>query len=260
MKELGDRSIDLTVTSPPYFNLVQFQNSVEGELSFAKDKETFFKEIRKNFEEVYRVTKPDGKFVLEVEDYPIGSTIYGYPREIFLAGDFVNAVESTGFYIIARWYWKKFKAGVALQKFQYTMYANLTNSDPRAVTNVAYCFVFRKYNKFSEHKVLDFTREEWKEWSDGVWYIENPSDELDSGQAIFPVELVKRFIRIYTNRGDKVLDPFLGTGTTMRAAYELGRDCVGYEIRPAMLPVIKTKVGFGQEGLFDEVRWEVVER
>lgn len=262
MKELPDQSIDLTITSPPYFDLVQFKDSVEGELSFAKDKATFFSEIKKNFSEIYRVTKAGGKFVLEVEDYPIGSKVYGYPREIFLAGDFVNAVESTGFYLISQWLWKKFEAGAALRKFQYTMYANLNTSEPRAVKNVAYCFVFRKTGWIKEHRELDFTREEWKVWSDGLWKIENSAGENEEGYAIFPIELVKRFIKIYTNKGDTVLDAFAGTGTSIRAAYELGRSAIGYEIRPAMLDIIKGKVGFGQQPLEgeEEVTWKVIER
>lgn len=266
MSEIKDRSIDLTVTSPPYLNLVVFKNSVKGELSDIVDKgklvdaeKEFFGGIRKNFSEVYRVTKVGGKFVLEVEDYPIGSEFYGYPREIFLAGKFVEAVESTGFYLISRWFWRKFETGAALQKFQYTMYANLTSSEPRAIANVAYCFVFKKFARDNVERKLDFTRDEWRNWSDGLWYIENPaSTELESGQAIFPVELVKRFIKIYTNKGDTILDCFLGTGTTMKAAFELERSCVGYEIRPSMLNTIKAKVAFGQQPIYDEVSWEAI--
>ena len=260
MSELEDRSIDLTVTSPPYLDLVKFKNSVEGELSAIKDRFAFFQSIRVNFEEIYRVTKPGGKFVLEIEDYPIGSEYYGYPREIFLAGDFVKTVESTGFYLISRWFWKKFQAGAALRKFRYLTYSNLKVSDPRAVVNIAYCFVFKKFIKFSKKRKLDFTVEEWRKWSDGLWYIEHPVTGLEAGEATFPVELARRFIKIYTNEGDTVLDPFLGTGTVMKAAYELGRNCVGYEIRPSMLPKIKVKVGLGQIPLFEDVTWEVIER
>lgn len=262
MKELPDNSIDLAVTSPPYFDLVEYKNSVEGQLGDLSNINKFFSEITKNFSEVYRVLKPGGKFVLEFEDYPVGSRFYAYPREIFLAGKFHDAVESTGFYLISRWFWKKFESGAVVKKFQYTMYANLNSAEPRAIANVAYCLVYRKTGWIKERRELDFTKEEWKKWCDGLWYIENPADESEWGQSIYPVELVKRFIRIYTNKGDTILDPFTGTGTSMRAAYELGRSAVGYEIRPAMLDIIKGKVGFGQQPLEgeDEVKWVVIER
>jgi DNA modification methylase len=267
MSEVADRSVNLTVTSPPYLDLVEFEDSVKGELSVIKKRDTlfeverkFFSSIKVNFEEVYRVTKPGGIFVLEFEDYPVGSKFYGYPREILLAGKFAEAVESTGFYLISRWFWKKFQAGSALQKFRYLTYGNLKVSDPRAVVNIAYCFVFKKFTKFNEKRKLDFTVAEWREWSDGIWYIENPVTELEAGEAVFPVELARRFIKMYTNKGDVVLDPFLGTGTTMKAACELERSCIGYEIRPRMLPKIKAKVKYGQFSLFDEVNWEVIEK
>lgn len=260
MTEVEDRSVDLTVTSPPYLDLVKFRDTVEGELSQIKDRKPFFEGIKLNFEEVYRVTKPGGIFVLEVEDYPVGSDFYGYPREICLIGDFVNCVESTGFYLISRWFWKKFQAGSALQKFRYLTYSNLRNSDPRAVVNIAYCFAFKKRTKFNKPRKLDFTVQDWRIWSDGIWYIENPVTELEAGEAVFCPELARRFIKLYTNKGDTVLDPFLGTGTVMKVAYENERNCIGYEIRPSMLPKIQRKVGFGQTPLFEEVSWEVIER
>jgi len=267
MHETKDRSIDLTVTSPPYLDLVEFKGTVKGELSTIKKRELlseverkFFGSIKKNFEEVYRVTKPGGIFVLEFEDYPVGSKFYGYPREILLSGKFCDAVESTGFYLISRWFWKKFQAGAALQKFRYLTYGNLKVSDPRAVVNIAYMLVFKKFTKFNKKRELDFTVKDWREWSDGIWYIENTVGDLEAGEAVFSPELVRRFIKLYTNKGDTILDPFLGTGTTMKVASEQGRNCVGYEIRPRMLPKIKAKVRFGLTSLFEDIKWEVVVR
>lgn len=264
MHETPDRSIDLTVTSPPYLDLVEFKETVKGELSTIKKRELlseverkFFGSIKKNFEEVYRVTKPGGIFVLEFEDYPVGSKFYGYPREILLAGKFCDAVESTGFYLISRWFWKKFQSGSALQKFRYLTYGNLKVSDPRAVVNIAYMLVFKKFTAFNKKRELDFTVKEWREWSDGIWYIENTVTELEAGEAVFSPELVRRFIKLYTNKGDTVLDPFVGTGTTLKVANEQGRNCVGYEIRPRMLPKIKAKVRFGLSSLFEDIKWEV---
>ena len=76
----------------------------------------------------------------------------------------------------------------------------------------------------------------------------------------YPVEFAKRCIKIYSNPGDMILEPFLGTGTTMKAAYETGRNCTGYEVLQRMLPIIKNKVNFGAQDLFEEINWEVIDR
>ena len=264
MSEVKDNSVHLVVTSPPYWGLVRF-SEVSGDLSRIESKEEFFEELKAVWKECFRVLVQGGYLACEWEDYPVGSRVHGYVREIFLAGDMVRSIEEAGFVLVSRWFWKKFKYGVGVKKFPYLDYANLLRGvEPRALSNVAYVFVFRKGNVTRKWR-KEFSREEWKEWSDGVWYIdaggEAGASEYIEGGAVFPVELARRLIRLYTERGETVLDPFLGTGTTMRAAFETGRNCIGYEINPKMLEVIKRKVGFGSATLTGEkVEWEVIVR
>ena len=267
MSEIPNETVNLVVTSPPYWHLDVF--SKEGEEGWERDlsripkKEDFFKEITKVWQECERVLVPGGMLVCEWEDYPPGSRVYGYPREIFLAGGMVDSIEKARLHLISRWVWKKFESGVALVKFQYTMFNNLNQAIPRAVSNWAYVFAFMKRQYKPRRKKLDFNRELWKEWSDGVWYIEaktSGAGEVISGGAVFPLELVERIIRIFTVQGETVLDPFLGTGTTMKASFNLERSCIGYENLKRMLPAIQAKVGFGQQPLADPVKWEVIER
>jgi DNA modification methylase len=265
MEEVQTSSVKMIVTSPPYGTLDVFSKEgdvgTEFDLSRYHNLKTFFQEIAKTWKECERVLMPGGVLIVEWEDYPVGSRYYGYPREICLAGPMVESVEKSGLALISRWYLKKFEAGVALKKFQYTMYDNLRSSTPRAIANIAYAFAFYKYDYKPSPRKLDFTRKDWGEWSDGIWNINFIGSGLDiSGGATFPVEFAKRCIRIYSNPGDVVLEPFLGTGTTMRAAFELGRNCIGYEVLERMLPTIKTKVGFNAQNLFDQVHWEVVNR
>jgi len=270
MKEVPDRSVNLIVTSPPYWNLLEFSTKqtdvLQGDLSRITDKKVFFKELIKVWRECSRVLDTGGYLVCEWEDIPCG--VYSYPREVCIAGDMIKSIEDAGLYLVSRWFWKKFAAGAVLRKFQYTLYSNLPTSDPRACANVAYVFVFRKYGgrgEFKREKKLDFTKEQWTEWVDSLWYIENPADEHFS--AVFALDLVKRLIRIYTEIGDVVLDPFLGSGTTMKAAVETRRSCIGYEVRKtcehcnkSMVDVIKEKVGWGVQGLDEQISWKVIEK
>ena len=265
MSEIEDNSVQLIMTSPPYHNLVVFSDGKEKgsteDLSRAKTQETFFKRLGNVWKECYRVLKRGGYLVCQWEDIPTGSWTYGYPREICLVGPMVKSIEDTGLVLISRWFWKKFATGAILSKFQYALHGNLTKSDPRAISNIAYAFAFKKRGGSRPDK-LDFTKEEWTEWCDGFWYIENPSSQADglASGAVFAEELVRRFIKIYSVPGDMILDCFLGTGTTMKVAFEQDRSCIGYEVLPRMLRIIKKKVGYGKQKVFEEITWSIVEK
>ena len=176
MPEVQSNTVQMIVTSPPYGTLDVFtkdenERGAEFDLSRYHNLRTFFQEIAKTWKEAERVLKPGGVMVVEWEDYPVGSRYYGYPREIALCGPMVESIEKSGLGLISRWFIRKFEAGVALEKFQYTMYSNLRSATPRAIANVAYAFAFiKKEYKPSPHK-LDFKREDWAIWSDGLWNI-----------------------------------------------------------------------------------------
>ena len=262
MSEVGSDSVDLIITSPPYFNLVEFTEDTEGDLSLIKDKFDFFDKITDTWRECYRVLKNGGYLVCEFEDYPVGSRYIGYPWEILLAGDMNKSIEDVGFRLISRQYIKKFETGVALSKFQYTSYQNIFECkvDPRAIANVAYSFVYKKGTVMRKRK-CEFTRDEWITFTDGMWRIEFISGGVEgiSGGAVFPDEYVRRILKVYSSEGDVVLDPFLGTGTTMKVCFEMRRNCIGYELNKNMKDIIMKKVSYGARTLLGDVKWEVIE-
>ena len=93
------------------------------------------------------------------------------------------------------------------------------------------------------------SREEWKEYVQRIWRIETETEWFQGHEAVFPVEVPKRLIRMYSFVGDTVLDPFLGSGTTTLAAMQLGRNSIGYEINEELIPVIKRRLGLDQPSL-----------
>jgi DNA modification methylase len=263
MKGVADGSVRLVVTSPPYWNVVEYSTQ-PNDISNIRDRHQFFEEISKIWAECKRVLEPGGILVVNWQDLIVGSKVYGYPREICVAGDMCESVEKSGLILISRWVWYKTKYGAGSVRARYTNFGNLVEGNvPRAFGNWEYIFAFMKRDPFNRERKLDFTRDEWMRWNSGVWYIEasvsSGACEFIEGGAVFPVELPKRFIKIYSLPGEVVLDPFLGTGTTMRAAFELGRSCIGYEVRKEMLKTIKDKVGFGVQSFDDEAQWEVIE-
>jgi site-specific DNA-methyltransferase (adenine-specific) len=88
------------------------------------------------------------------------------------------------------------------------------------------------------------TTEEWKEYFSGHWNFAGARQ--DGHIAMFPEELPKRLIKMFAFKGETVLDPFLGSGTTSLAARNLGRNSVGYEINPDFIDIIKEKLNVNQ--------------
>jgi len=92
------------------------------------------------------------------------------------------------------------------------------------------------------------TIEEWNQYFTGHW---NFNGEKQEGHlAMFPEELPKRLIKMFSFAGDTILDPFLGSGTTILAAKNLDRNSVGYEVNAEFLPFIKKKLGIEQNAIF----------
>ena len=267
MPEVQGNSVDVIVTSPPYASLVGSYSHKEGEagsefdLSRYNSFGTFFTEISKTWAECERVLRPGGVLVCNWSDYPPGSRYSGYPREICLCGPMVESIEKSGLILISRWFVRRWGTGAAGMKCPYTLYDNLKSTYPRAMANVDYVFAFYKREYKPTSRKVDFSRKEWIEWTDGVWNMNFTGEGLDiSGGATYPVEFAKRCMRIYSSPGDVVLDPFLGSGSTMKAAFQSGRSCIGFEVLERMLSTIKSKVGYGSQGIGEELSWKIVNR
>jgi len=93
------------------------------------------------------------------------------------------------------------------------------------------------------------TKEEWKAYFDGHWNFGGARQ--DGHIAMFPEELPKRLIKMFSFVGDTVLDPFLGSGTTSLAAKKLNRNSVGYEMNPEFIPYIERKLEINQGDIFN---------
>jgi hypothetical protein len=93
------------------------------------------------------------------------------------------------------------------------------------------------------------TTEEWNKYFYGHWNF--PGARQDEHLAMFPEELPRRLIKMFSFAGETVLDPFLGSGTTSLAAMHLGRNSVGIEKNPAFVDVIRKKLGAEQSDMLN---------
>jgi site-specific DNA-methyltransferase (adenine-specific) len=102
------------------------------------------------------------------------------------------------------------------------------------------------------------TEEEWNKYFVGHWNFSG--EKQDKHLAMFPEELPKRIIKMFSFVDDYILDPFLGSGTTSLVARNLNRNSVGYEINPDSIPIIKEKIGVNQKDLLNEATFEFLKQ
>lgn len=243
MEELPDGSVHLMVTSPPYFNApFDYKGLFKGYGQYLGV-------LRKFAQETHRVLQDGRIAVLNIDDMLIDG------EKFPIVADATKIFQEAGFRYRDRIIWKKpdgylrisRRSGVILQN-PYPMYFypdNLLES----------IIIFQK-GKFDYRSISEDVREKSKvdtkeiqnnKWYMTLWEMNNvmPGSPLEKDIAAFPAELPHRAIKLFSYKDEIVLDPFAGSGTTMKKARELGRNSVGFEIKKSLLPIIKKKLGFG---------------
>lgn len=222
MKQLEDNSIDLTVTSPPYDNI--------------RDYNGFNFDWEETIKQLYRVTKDGGVVVWIVSDQTINGNETGTSfRQALFA-------KECGFNLHDTMIWEK--EGCTFpetrryyQVFEYMFIwvkGKLKTFNP-IIDRKNYC-VGEKLHGTCRQK--DGSLKDYKSGNDinyygcrfNVWRINAEKNNKTGHPAVFPVGLVKDHIITWSNKKDLVLDPFLGSGTTRIACWDLDRNFIGYEI------------------------------
>ncbi|ANV98700.1 hypothetical protein BBW65_00215 [Helicobacter enhydrae] len=247
MLELSDSSIDLIVTSPPYFNIKDYekdgkQNIVHSELDSLdlgaiNDYKTFINELLKVWRECDRVLKPNGKLCINVPLMPMFKKDLNthYNRHIFdLQSDIQHSIlESTSLFLLDLYIWNRTNT---TKKLMFGSYPYPPNFYAQNTSEFISIFVKDgKPKKVSKEIKAQskLTQKEWVEYTKQIWDIPIPNkSDIAFGKhaAIMPEEIPYRLIKLYSFVGDIVLDPFAGSGTTLKVAKSLNRHYVGYEI------------------------------
>ncbi len=242
MAEVKDDSIGLVVTSPPYWHIKDY--GVEGQIGYGQSLHEYLKNLFIVWKECFRILKPGTRLCINIGDQFLRSIIYGRYKIAPLHSEFITQCEKIGFDYMGSIIWQK------KTTMNTTGGASVMGSypyPPNGLVEIDYEFIliFKKPGKteFSREakEKSKLSKEEWKEYFSGHW---NFNGERQVGhEAMFPEELPKRLIRMFTFVGDTVLDPFLGSGTTVKVALSLDRNSIGYEINEEFLPIIKNKIG-----------------
>jgi len=248
------------VTSPPYFN-APFDYP-----GLFKDYTEFLELMKAVAKDLRRVLAQGRIACFVTQDMRVKGKLYP------VAADIVRVMMEEGFTYRDRIIWRKpegyirisRRSGVLLQH-PYPMYFYPDNlfEEILILQNGEYHYPkMRPELKLSEINLREFSEGKWYL---SVWDITNVlpfKGRLEEGIAAFPEEIPRRLIKLFSFAGETVLDPFLGSGTTMKVAKELGRNSYGYEIDLELKDIILKKVGFSQVTLtstgVDKV--EIVER
>ena len=248
MRELGDESVHLVVTSPPYFNVKNYGN-VRGNIGAIDDYLSYLRSLETVFRECYRVLQTGRYICVNISDIISGGRKYPIPSHcVFL-------LEQAGFTYRDDILWKKpdgissgsgKRFGVLMQN-PYPMYYYPNNIYEHILVFRKGTFNFRlPTNQQKRDAKLDM-EEARRRWNTDIWsMVPEIVNQFTKGihPAMFPEELPEGLIRLYTYKDETVLDPFLGSGTTTKVAKALDRNSAGYEVNRDYLPTIRRKAGF----------------
>jgi site-specific DNA-methyltransferase (adenine-specific) len=255
LSEIPDNTVDLVLTSPPYAWEFRYQEK-KMQLGEIYNTRLFFHELERVWRQCYRALKPGGYMCIVWADLPDARKLYGRTMIEEITSGMLSTMRSAGFDLVSEWIWRKYEPGAAINIRPYLAYRQMVTGNfiPKSASNWEYVYVWRKPSA-NLNPAFDMTDEEWMAAVDGVWNI--PYGPEDRDPACFPVELARRVVKIYTKPYALVLDPFLGSGTTMRACVELRRSCIGIEVDESRLPRIKQKTMWGTQPLDGEAEWVI---
>jgi site-specific DNA-methyltransferase (adenine-specific) len=250
MIELPNSSVQLIVTSPPYWQLKDYGS--EEQIGFDHSYEEYINNLNLVWKECYRVLHPGCRMLINIGDQFARSVYYGRYKVIPIRTEIIKFCETIGFDYMGAIIWQK------KTTMNTTGGATVMGSYPyprNGIVEIDYEFIliFKKtgkppiVTKESKEK-SQISKEKWKEYFSGHWYFNGAKQEHHI--AMFPVELPKRAIEMFTFIDETVLDPFMGSGTTSLAAMIANRNSIGYEINKDFLPIIKTKLEGNKPSLF----------
>jgi len=251
LKQLPDDSIDLVITSPPYADLKVY---IDNPGVLADNYVEWFLPI---CNEICRVIKPSGSFILNINDKVEDGFRHPYVY------DLISEIHKrTELKMFERLFWNKLKSlpnrarfgdrveylfWFAKEKgFQFYIDELRTEYSEKSVKRMKTPLI-KRYSRDANEQ----SDKEYKSWSPNPkgalpTTLVNISSEskrvADTHIAVYPVELVKYFIKGSTKEGDVVLDPFMGTGTTGVACKQLERNYIGFDLQQDYIDVANKRI------------------
>jgi len=237
-RKISSEEIDLIITSPPY-NLDIKYNSHNDTLSYKE----YLNFSKKWLSRCFRWLKNDGRFCLNI---PLDKNKGGQQS---VGADLTALAKKVGFKYHSTIIWNE---GNISRRTAWGSW--LSASAPYVIAPVELIVIFYKkyWKKTSGSKKSDISKKEFMEWTNGLWTFSGESKKRVGHPAPFPIELPRRCIKLFSYIDDTILDPFMGSGTTLIAAYLNNRKAIGLEFDKKYCELAKKRLS--KEALIDEIK------
>ena len=242
LNEIADKSVQLIITSPPYWQLKDYGS--EDQIGFNDSYEEYINNLNLVWKECNRVLSDGCRLCINIGDQFARSVYYGRYKVIPIRTEIIRFCESLGMDYMGAIIWQKTTTmntsggGAIMGSFPYPRNGILK-------MDYEFILIFKKLGnapkptKEQKEKSV-ITKEEWNQYFSSHWNF-NGVKQLQH-IAMFPEELPKRLIKMFSFADETVFDPFAGSGTTSLAAMHLGRNSIGYELNKDFIPVIREKL------------------
>jgi len=225
MTELPECSVHLMVTSPPY--------NVTKEYDDRLTLEEYRALLKRVFTETYRVLVDGGRACVNVAN--LGRRPY-IPLHAYVIQDMLEI----GFRMRGEIIWDK--GASASPSTAWGSWRSASSPTLRDVHEYILVFCKGNFTRLRGEKKNTITRNQFLEYTKSVWTFSAERARSVGHPAPFPVELPRRLLELYTFKGDIVLDPFCGAGSTCVAAVLTGRRYVGYEIKKPYVALAEKRI------------------
>ena len=260
---IADESVHLVLTSPPYWTLKEYP-AHKSQLGSVTEYEAFHDELDRVWRHCFRVLVPGGRLVCVVGDVCLSRRRHGRHSVMPMHADIVVRARKIGFDNLSPIFWYK----IANANYEVENGSSFLGKpyEPNAIikNDVEFILMLRKPGGYrqpteEQREASRLTKEEYQEWFQQVWNG-LMGESTKNHPAPYPEELAYRLVRMFSFANDTVLDPFMGTGTTLLAASRCGRSSTGVDIEPSYVRMAKQRLEAKLTSLFEQERPEIILR
>lgn len=233
LSAIRDGAVHLVLTSPPYWNLKEY-NDHPNQLGHINDYEEFLEKLDRVWKACFDKLVIGGRMIVVVGDVLLSRKNNGRHKVVPLHADIQVRCEKIGFDNLAPIFWHKISNASFEAKGNSKFLGKPYEPNGVIKHDIEYILMLRKPGGYrrpelDQRRLSIISEKEFNEWYQQIWTLTGAST-LRGHPAPFPEKLANRLIRMFSFVGDTVLDPFLGSGTTMLAAAKIGRHSIGVEI------------------------------
>ncbi|WEL16638.1 DNA modification methylase [Halorhabdus sp. SVX81] len=245
---VADESVELVVTSPPYFDIKDYENGTGGEdqLGDLESYEQFNAEIDKVWKQAYDKLVPGGRMCVVVGDVLRSRSDYGRHRVLPLHATIQEHCTDIGFDNLAPIIWYKI-GNASLESGGNARFLGKPYEPGAVIKNdIEYILLFRKPGGYrspsTAERILSLIEADRHQTMFRQLWDDIKGERQTDHPAPFPAELAERLVRMFSFVGDTVLDPFAGSGSTAVGASRCGRDSISVELEEEYFDVAKDRL------------------